>query len=144
MNIFLKSKILKQLVATLMISFLVCVVTGPSGSPTAPASGFTGSFNNKSSFFGIFSAPRWTLFVFLGLLVYVSFRIKLKYSENVSSFTDKVLFIPRKISSNQSTRRVTIGALVVFSLILPKIVTDHFWQTVLVSQILFMFCLLLG
>jgi len=144
MNTFLKSKLLKQVVTTLMISFLVCVVTGPSGSPTAPASGFTGSFNNKSSFFGIFSAPRWTIFVFLGLLVYLSFRIKLKYSENISSFTDKALFIPRKISRNQSTRRVTIGALVVFSLILPKIVTDQFWQTVLVSQIAVYVLLALG
>jgi len=144
MNTFFKSKLLKQLISTLLISILVCVVTGPSGSPTAPASGFTGSFNNKSSFFGLFVAPRWTIFLFLGLLVYGSYRVKSNFSEGISRFSDKTFRIPRKILRNQSTRRVTIGALVVFSLVLPKIVTDHFWQTVLVSQIAVYVLLALG
>ena len=144
MNNLFKSKLLKQLSTTLLISLLVCVVTGPSGSPTAPASGFTGSFNSKSSFFGLFGAPRWTIFVFLGLLIFAAYRVKANYSNYISKITDKALFIPRKITRHQSTRRVSIGALLVISLILPKIVTDHFWQTVLVSQIAIYILLALG
>jgi len=141
---FLQSKLTKKILACVGITALICLMTGPPGSPTAPSAGIVGSFKNESSFFGLFNTQRWVVFLILGTVVSTLAFLYQSNKTEVVKATAKVVSGPRTLLQHRLARRSTLLALFVLALVLPKIVTDAFWQEAMVSQIAIFVLLALG
>lgn len=141
---FLQSKLTKKILACVGITALICLMTGPPGSPTAPSAGIVGSFKNESSFFGLFNTQRWVVFLILGTVVSTLAFLYQSNKTEVVKATARVVSGPRTLLQHRLARRSTLLALFVLALVLPKIVTDAFWQEAMVSQIAIFVLLALG
>jgi branched-chain amino acid transport system permease protein len=120
------------------------LMTGPPGSSTTPTAGITGSFAERSSFFGFFNAYRWTVFLFFALVMYGVWTLWLARGTQIKSGFAAVTTAPRA-ATQRRTVRWTIAAIVfIFALLLPHIETQSYWQSVMVEEIAVFVLLALG
>ncbi|MDA8291971.1 MAG: branched-chain amino acid ABC transporter permease [Actinomycetota bacterium] len=103
---------------------VLAVMTGPSGSGTAPTSGFTGSLFHV----------RVVGFVLFGLVLWGLITARSRYSSQVRAFSAKVTAAPRRLLPDRRVRRVVYLAVLGFAIYYPTIL-NSFWQEVLVDQI---------
>ena len=61
MKNFFSSPLVKRVGAMVALWATVTVMTGPPGNPAQPTLGFTSSFTERVSFFGLFPTPRGVL-----------------------------------------------------------------------------------
>ncbi len=108
-----------------LVGFLVlAVMTGPSGSSSAPTSGFTGSLFN----------PRVFWFIGLAVVFWGATTARHRYQARIRAWNDSVLALPRRLMPDKRVRYGFYLALLVFAIIYPMHVSG-FWQQVAVQQI---------
>ena len=137
-----------------LILLLIIVATGPEGNGSQPTAGFTGSFGNHMSFFGIFYPQRWVVFLLLTLIVLgviwlFKFTRRWLRNRTVLRGVKYQAFVRRAIGAkdvarSRSTRRVLYAVALAFALYFPHLVTDHSWQTLVVQDVLVYLLLALG
>jgi branched-chain amino acid transport system permease protein len=139
-----ESSHLRRVAISLAISAVIAVVTGPPGSAEQPAAGLSGSFTEKSSFYGLFETNRWVVFVFVGLVIWGFWTLWLHQGRRTKTFSANLLRKPRAVASRRPIRWSAALVLIVIGFLLPTFVTDPFWQTVMVEQIAIYVLLALG
>ena len=145
---------LQRLGRSVLILLLVIVMTGPEGNGSQPTAGFTGSFSDHMSFFGLFYPQRWIVFVLLTLVVLSVVELSKKFIRSWRSgpisqgdFHGRVVKMSsaaKERSRHRSTRRTFYGLALVLALYFPHLVTDHSWQTLVVQDVLVYLLLALG
>ncbi len=136
--------LVRRLMASMAIAVVVAVVTGPPGSSEKPSAGLSGSFAEKSSFFGLFQTRRFVVFVAFALLFWGAWSLWLAWGEMVKFRSTKLLRRPRAVTERRSIRWSAAIVLIVIGFLLPTFVHDPFWQTVMVEQIAIYVLLALG
>ena len=125
---------------------VVTVVTGPPGNQAAPTLGFTSSFSESVSFFGLFPAPRGVFFAALFLVIGVLGR--LSQTKSFRLFTRKAHeeLAPRyqNFKQHRSTRTTFYVVALIVAIMVPHVVKDPFWQSAMVSQIAIYVLLAIG
>lgn len=135
MKTLLQNVSVRRLISALAVMAVVAVMTGPAGSTETPTAGFTGSFAEKSSFFGMFETVRWVPFLFLGVIFFLVWSLWLSRGQQVKDGVAKVFAAPRAATERRTVRWGIAALLIVVALILPHIITDPFWQAAMVEQI---------
>ncbi|MDE2281707.1 MAG: branched-chain amino acid ABC transporter permease [Actinomycetales bacterium] len=134
----------KRLFSALAALAILELMTGPPGSALTPTAGFTGSFGEASSFFGIFRTQRWVVFLFLALVMYAIWSAWLMWGTQVRAATAKAVSVPRAASRTRPVRWGMAVAVLAVALLLPHLITDPFWQAAMVEQIAVYVLLALG
>jgi len=136
MKNFFTSPLAKRIGAMVTLVATIAVMTGPPGDPTHPMAGFTGSFTERVSFFGLFPAPRGVLFAALGLLAAgVVLMYRRQAQPSVAKLRDKVVPQYHALAAKKPVRGLWYTAVLLVAIVLPHVVTDPFWQSAMVSQI---------
>jgi branched-chain amino acid transport system permease protein len=127
---------LKRLFLILIVAAVVAIMTGTPGSSTAsPTTGVHGSFMERVSWFGLFAAPRWLLFLTLGVIVWLLVSLYRPRARTIRQGIDHVLAFPKELSSRKPTRVTLIVIALVVVILLPKFVHESFWMYLIVEQI---------
>jgi branched-chain amino acid transport system permease protein len=127
---------LKRLFRILAIMAVVAVMTGAAGSSTAPpTTGVHGSFLERVSWFGLFAAPRWFLFLTLGVIVWVGVSLYRPRARTIRRKFNSALVLPKELTAHKATRVTLILIALVVILLLPKFVHEQFWVYLIVEQI---------
>jgi branched-chain amino acid transport system permease protein len=127
---------LKRLFLILVVAAVIAIMTGTAGSSTAPpTTGVHGSFLERVSWFGLFAAPRWLLFLTLGVIVWLLVSLYRPRARTIRRGIDQVLAIPKEFSNKKATRVTLIAIALVIVILLPKFVHESFWMYLIVEQI---------
>ncbi|MHB1088259.1 MAG: branched-chain amino acid ABC transporter permease [Acidimicrobiales bacterium] len=127
--------IVRRFISALAAMAVVAIMTGPAGSTEAPTAGFTGSFSEKSSFFGFFETVRWVPFMFLGVVLFLVWTLWLSRGQQLKDGFSKALAAPRAATERRPVRWGIAAVLLFVAIILPHVITDPFWQAAMVEQI---------
>jgi branched-chain amino acid transport system permease protein len=111
-------------VACILGLLVLAVMTGPSGSNTAPVAGFTGSLFHSRVF----------IFLGIGVGLWALITVWNLWGEAIRRTNDSLLTLPRRLLPDRRVRLVIYAALLAVAIILPLHV-NAFWQDVLVDQI---------
>jgi branched-chain amino acid transport system permease protein len=114
----------RRLLAFVLGFLLLSVMTGPSGSITAPLSGFTGSLGH----------PRVFIYLALGIGFWALSLVNARYRDKIHAANNRVLALPRRLMPKWQVRFVVYAALLAVAIWLPLGV-NAYWQEVLVDQI---------
>jgi branched-chain amino acid transport system permease protein len=125
----------RRLLITLAVVAVVELMTGPPGSITTPVYGFSHSFGEAASFFGLFRTQRWVLFLVIALIFWGIANFWIDKGATIKSSTRELLAGPRKIVERKPVRWGALGVLLFVAIILPHIETAPFWQAAMVEQI---------
>jgi len=118
------NKDLQRLAICLVVGAIVALMTGKSGTVTAPTSGITGTFKSSSAYVWI------GIFVALWLLLTVRDR----YLQSVQSATHVLTTNRDRVLAITPVKWGIYAAGLVVAIALPHFV-NNFWQEVLVGQI---------
>ena len=114
----------RRFFAFIMGFLVLAVVTGPSGSITAPLGGFTGSLGH----------PRVLVFLALGVGFWGLSLVNARYREKIRAANNRILAAPKRLMPDWRVRVVVYAVLLAFAIWLPLAV-NAYWQEVLVDQI---------
>jgi branched-chain amino acid transport system permease protein len=127
---------LKRLFMILIIVGVVAVMTGTPGSSSAPpTTGVHGSFLERVSWFGLFVAPRWLLFLTFGVIIWLVVSLYRPRARMIRRRVDTVFALPKAFTAKKSTRVALMVLALVVVLVLPKFVHESFWMYLIVEQI---------
>ena len=127
---------LKRLFLILVIAAVIAVMTGTPGSSTAsPTTGVHGSFLERVSWFGLFAAPRWLLFLTFGVIAWLVISLYRPRARMIRRGIDTVLALPKELTTKKSTRVTLMLVALVVVIFLPKFVHESFWMYLIVEQI---------
>ena len=121
---FWRSTDARRLFGCVVGALVVAVMTGPSGSASAPTSGFTGSLFR----------PRAFVFVALGLALWAVMTFRSRFGDVVRRANDRIIATPRQLLVNRWYRYIFYLAVFAFAIWYPTILSGY-WQEVLVDQI---------
>ena len=141
---WLKHKALGRFFSLALAMAVVELVTGPPGSNETPTAGCSGSFGEKVSFFGLFPVPRIVQFLAFTVIIYFLISLWRSYGDRLRDGVRSLTERPRAVANKGSVRWGVAAALVVIGALLPRFVTDPFWQTAMVEQIAVYVLLALG
>jgi branched-chain amino acid transport system permease protein len=111
-------------------------MTGTPGSSTAsPTTGVHGSFLERVSWFGLFAVSRWVLFFTLGVIVWLLVSLYRPRARTIRRGVDKVLALPKEITTKRPTRITLMLIALVVVLFLPRFVHESFWMYLIVEQV---------
>ncbi len=130
-----RSPLARRLARFFAITAVIELMTGPPGSTQTPLAGVDGSFGNKESFFGLFPAPRWTIFLVLALIVFGLSTVWRLKGASVKAGYATVMAMPRSLTQRRPVRWTLLLALVAFAILLPHIETDPYWQSQMTEEI---------
>lgn len=125
----------RRLISSLAAMAILAVVTGPPGSNLTPLAGFTGSFAERVSFFGLFKGQRWMVFFVFALVMFAIWWTWVSYGEQIKGALSKTLAAPQAATRRRPVRWGIAIVLIVVAALLPHVVTDPFWQAAMVEQI---------
>jgi branched-chain amino acid transport system permease protein len=126
----------KRLVTVLMVMAMVTLMTGESGdASTPPTTGPHGAFFEKVSYFGLFRARRWMVFLTLGLLAYGLMFLYQRYSPPVRKRIRTVTATPKRLVQMRSSRFAMYAVVIVIALSIPHLVTQSYWMYLIVEQV---------
>ena len=125
----------RRLISSLAAMAILAVVTGPPGSNLTPLAGFTGSFAERVSFFGLFKGQRWMVFFVFALVMFAIWWTWVSYGEQIKGALSKTLAAPQAATRRRPVRWGLAIVLIVAAALLPHVVTDPFWQAAMVEQI---------
>lgn len=127
---------LKRLFAALAITAVAAVMTGAPGGYGVPAyTGVRGSFLEHVSYFGLFRTERWALFLTLGVLAWLAVSAYQPYALTIRRRLEPIAAVPNRVMQRRSNRLVLIAAVVIVTLIIPRLVHQQFWMYLIVEQI---------
>jgi branched-chain amino acid transport system permease protein len=135
MREFLERPVVRRLWISLAVLAVLEIMTGPSGSSSAPTEGLAHSFTQPSKFYGLFNTQRWVVFLFLALVMFAVWTLWKSRGPAIRSGVNRALAVPRRLAEPRPVRRGLLLALLVFAILLPHIETDAFWQAAMVEQI---------
>jgi len=135
MKELLARTVVRRLLITLCVVAVIELMTGPPGSNTAPVAGFSGSFGETASFFGLFKTERWVPFFFIALVAWGVSSFWINKGPQVRSQMSKALARPQRVTSTRPVRWGALGVLLFVAILLPRIETSAFWQAAMVEQI---------
>jgi len=141
---FLRMPHVGRFFSSVAVVAIIAVVTGPPGSTATPTAGFTGSFTEKTSFFGLFATARYLEFFVFVLLLFGAWTLWVSRGEQLKAVTSKALGAPRAVAQHKPVKWGLRLLLVVVAIVLPHIVTDPFWQAAMVEQLAIFVLLALG
>ncbi len=121
---FASSKEGRRLWACLGGTALLGVMTGPSGTITAPLTGVTGSF----------TGGRWLWLLAIAVVLFGALTLRDRYGATVRAGSDLLLAKPRQLLPDRRVRYSLYLLLLVVAIVLPAHL-DAYWQEVLVDQI---------
>ena len=126
----------KRLVTIVLVTAVIALMTGESGNATTPpTTGPHGAFFEKVSYFGLFGARRWMVFLTLGLLVYGFTFVYARFSSPVRKKTREVTALPMRLVKKRSSRFGMYAVAIVLLLAIPHIVTQTYWMYLIVEQV---------
>ncbi len=133
---FFRNAYVRRFTTILLIMSVVTVMTGTPGTATAPpTTGLHGSFMEHVSFFGLVGAPRWTVMLFLTFVAFGISLVVTTYGKNIRTQTAKLGAVREQVAARPVVKWTVIVAAVLLVLIVPKLVTQSFWQYLLVEQV---------
>ncbi len=135
---------IRRLLVVVGVVAVVELITGPPGSNQYPTSGFTGSYSEAASFFGLFRTQRWVVFVALALIAWGIVEFWTRYGAAIRSGGSSALAGPRQVSEKRPVRVGFALALLVLGILLPHIVNNAFWQSALVTYVAIYVLLAIG
>jgi len=115
---------IRRLFACVFGMLVLALMTGPSGSNTAPVSGFTGSLFH----------PRVLVFLALGVGLWAVLTAQHRWGEVIRRTSNNVMTLPRRVMPDRRVRLFVYAVALAIAIILPLHV-NAFWQDVLVDQI---------
>lgn len=126
----------KRLLWILVVTAVVAVMTGASGSSTAPpTTGLHGSLLERVSYFGLFRTGRWAVFLTLGVLVWLIISWYGPRSRTIRRGVDTVLAYPKRLTTQRPVRIAIMVVALIIVIALPKFVHESFWMYLIVEQI---------
>jgi branched-chain amino acid transport system permease protein len=114
----------RRLVACLIGSLVLALITGPSGSSAAPTSGFTGSILSTRVF----------AFLGLGVALWLLISVRQRYGEALRGFSVRISATPRRLLPDRRYRFVGYALVLAVAIVYPLFLSS-FWQEVFVDQI---------
>ncbi len=135
MRVWLTKAIVRRLLITQSIVAVIELMTGPAGSNSQPVYGFSHSFGESSSFFGLFRTQRWVTFFFVGLICWGVASFWISQGSRVRKSVHDALAFPRAATQKRPVRWGAMAVLLGFAIILPHVETAPFWQAAMVEQI---------
>ena len=115
---------LRRLCACVAGALILAIMTGPSGSITAPLSGISGSLGNT----------RVLAYIALGVGLFALTTVRQRYGTAIRARNDKILALPRRLVPDRRVRAIFYLALLAVAIVYP-IGLSGYWQEVLVDQI---------
>ncbi len=125
----------RRLVISLSAIAVLELMTGPPGSQSEPTAGFTGSYLEHTSFFGLFPAFRWTTFLAIALVIFGVWSLWLNRGDQIRAAVARVTAAPRAFSGRRSGHLTLYAVLLAAALMLPHVVTNPYWQQSFVEEI---------
>ena len=96
---------LKRLAMILIVTAVIAIMTGAAGSSSAPpTTGIHGSFFERVSWFGLFTAPRWLLFFTLGVIVWLLVSLYRPRAQTIRRGAESFFALPRAVTSRRWAR----------------------------------------
>src|ERR1039458_2236265 len=135
MRALLAKTVVRRLLITLSIVAVIELMTGPAGSNAQPVYGFSHSFGESASFFGLLRTQRWVTFFFIGLIFWGVASFWVSQGSRVRKSVRDALALPRAATQKRPVRWGAMAVLLVFAIILPHVETAPFWQAAMVEQI---------
>ena len=135
MNKLWRQPVVRRFARFLMVAAVIEVMTGPPGSTQTPLAGIDGSFANRESFFGLFPAPRWTIFLVLVAIIFGLSTLWKVNSKAIKSGYATVMATPRALTQRKQVRWTLLAALLVLAIFLPHIETNPYWQAQMTEEI---------
>jgi len=135
MRALLATRALRRLFITLCIVAVIELMTGPPGNNAQPVYGFSHSFGEAASFFGLFRTQRWVPFFVIGLIFWGFASFWIAQGPRVKRRVHDALALPRAATQKRPVRMGAMAALLVAAIILPHVETAPFWQAAMVEQI---------
>jgi branched-chain amino acid transport system permease protein len=102
----------------------MALITGATGSTTAPTSGITGTFKSANAY----------VWIALGVVLWVVILGWQRYGRQVKAETLRLTARPKTLFAQREVKYPTYLVLLLLAIFLPRLV-NGFWQEVLVSQI---------
>jgi branched-chain amino acid transport system permease protein len=141
---FLRMPQVGRFFTSIAVVAVIAVVTGPPGSTATPTAGFTGSFDEKTSFFGLFASARWLEFLAFALILFAVWSLWLARGPQVKAGVSKVMSVPRAATQIRPVKWGLRAVLLGVAILLPHIITDPFWQAAMVEELAIFVLLALG
>jgi len=116
--------LLRRFIACLLGMLVLAVMTGPSGSASAPTSGFTGSLFH----------PRILIFIVLAVALFCAITLRRKLRSQIQAVNATLTAWPRKVLPRRNVRYGTYVVMLAAAIVLPLHISGY-WQEVLVDQI---------
>ena len=135
MRTLLAKTAVRRLLITLGVMAVIELMTGPPGNNAQPLYGFTHSFDEPASFFGLFPAERWAIFFVFGLVFWGITSFWITQGPTVKKRVQDALAVPRAKTQKRPVRIGVLAGLLVVAIILPHVETAPFWQAAMVEQI---------
>jgi branched-chain amino acid transport system permease protein len=127
---------LKRLAMILIVTAVIAIMTGAAGSSSAPpTTGIHGSFFERVSWFGLFTAPRWLLFFTLGVIVWLLVSLYRPRAQTIRRGAESFFALPRAVTSRRWARVTLMLVALAIVIVLPKFVHESFWMYLIVEQI---------
>ena len=105
-------------------ALIVALMTGPSGSDSAPTAGFTGSLLH----------PRVLVFLGLGVALWALTNVRRRYGERIRAASNHITATPSRLVRTRRARYGLYVAALAVAIAYPPTLSG-FWQEVLVDQI---------
>ncbi len=143
---YLNAPALKRWSSLVALYAIVTVMTGPPGNQSSPTLGFTSSFSESVSFFGLFPAPRGVFFAALFVIIGGGLALYRRTALKSVLSGARTAVAPRyaALTQRKATRGVFYAIVLLVAIVLPHVVTDPFWQSAMVSQIAIYVLLAIG
>jgi branched-chain amino acid transport system permease protein len=133
---FVRLPQVKRLVSIVLVTAVVTLMTGESGNATTPpTTGPHGAFFERVSYFGLFGARRWMVFLTIGLLVYGFTFLYERYMPPVRRKVRTVTALPMRLVQKRTSRFAMYAVAIVILLAIPHIVTQTYWMYLIVEQV---------
>jgi len=114
----------RRLFACLVGGLVLALMTGPSGSASAPTSGFTGSILN----------PRVFGFLGFGAAIWLLMTVRHRFGDRIRAASDRVQAGPRRLFPDRRVRYGIYVVVLAIAIVYPMHLSS-FWQEVLVDQV---------
>src|SRR5271170_3544059 len=119
-----------------VVMAVIELMTGESGNATTPpTTGPHGAFFERVSYFGLFGARRWMVFLTLALIVFGLTFVFTRFGPPVRTQVRSISATPKRFLQKRSSRFAIYAVLILVALSIPHIITEDYWMYFIVEQV---------